>query len=119
MERYVDILVFAIAGFSFPLVNVFVISKLLRRDYPRPEKLSTYESGMTPIGDARVRFNLQYFVFALLFVVFEVEAAFLFPWAVVFQDIDRLFAFWEIIVFIVILAVGLVYAWKQRVLNWL
>ena len=117
MDQYVDVLVFFVAGFSFPLLNVLV-SKLLRRDLPYPDKRTTYESGMPPYGDARVKFHVSYYLFALLFVIFDVETVFLYPWAVVFRDIDRVFAFWEMFVFIAILVVGLVYAWRKKVLTW-
>lgn len=117
MEKYLDVLIFFIAGFSFPIVNVLV-SKLLRRDNPRPEKVTTYESGMIPFGDARIKFNIAYYFFALIFVVFDVETIFLYPWAVVFREVDKVFAFWEIFVFVGILVVGLIYAWKKKVLKW-
>ncbi len=117
MERYLDVLILFIAGFTFPIVNVFV-SRLLRRDNPRPEKVTTYESGMQPFGDARIKFHIGYYFFALIFVVFDVETIFLYPWAVVFRDLDRIFVFWEMFVFVGILVVGLVYAWRKKVLTW-
>lgn len=117
MEAYVDVVVFLMAGFLFPVINV-AVSRLLRRDYPDELKRTTYESGIMPFGDARVRFHIHYYVFALAFVIFDVETVFLYPWAVVFQGLDRVFAFWEMFVFIAMLAVGLVYAWKKRVLTW-
>lgn len=117
MVRYLDVLIFFIAGFSFPLLNV-LISRLLRRDIPVPEKRTTYESGMPPYGDARVPFHASYYFFALLFVVFDVETVFLYPWAVVFREVGRAFAFWEMFVFVAVLVAGLVYAWRKRVLRW-
>lgn len=117
MVAYLDVLIFFIAGFTFPILNV-LISKLLRRDIPDPEKRTTYESGMRPYGDARVKFQISYYFFALLFVVFDVETVFLYPWAVVFKEVDQVFAFWEMVVFIGILVVGLVYAWRKKVLTW-
>lgn len=114
---YLDVLIFFIAGFTFPILNV-LISKLLRRDIPDPEKRTTYESGMKPYGDARIKFQVSYYFFALLFVVFDVETVFLYPWAVVFKEIDRVFALAEMAVFIAILVVGLVYAWRKKVLRW-
>ncbi len=117
MERWLDVVVFFIAGFSFPLLNV-LISFLLRRDNPVPAKVTTYESGMIPFGDARVKFRVGYYFFALLFVVFDVETIFLYPWAVVYRQLDMAFAFVEVMVFVAILVAGLVYAWKKRVLTW-
>lgn len=118
MDGYVDIFVVLLAGFTFPIINVWVISKLLRRDNPYPKKVTTYESGMTPFGDARIKFQMSYYFFALLFVVFDVETVFLYPWATVFQSTDRVFAFWEMVIFLGILVAGLVYAWRKKVLKW-
>mgnify|MGYP003876927519 CR=1 FL=1 len=118
MQPYLEILFFFIAGFTFPIVNV-LLSRLLRRDRPYPEKGKPYESGMEPYGDARVPFHLAYYAFALLFVVFDVETVFMYPWAVAFRDIGPAFAFWEMFVFLAILAVGLVYAWKKKALRWI
>ena len=118
MNAYIDILVFAIAGAMFPVLNVG-IGYLLRRDYPEPYKISSYESGMIPFGDARVKFHIHYYIFALAFVVFDVETVFMYPWAVVFRSINVAFAFWEMFIFILMLAVGLLYAWKKRVLTWI
>lgn len=117
MVAYLDVLLFFIVGFTFPIINV-LISRLLRRDNPRPEKRTTYESGMIPFGDARVKFHISYYFFALLFVIFGVETVFLYPWAVIFRDFDRMFAFWEMFVFVGILIVGLIYAWRKKVLRW-
>lgn len=118
MQPYLEILFFFIAGFTFPIVNV-LLSRLLRRDRPYPEKGKPYESGMEPYGDARVPFHLAYYAFALLFVVFDVETVFMYPWAAVFRDLGRAFAFWEMFVFLAILVVGLVYAWKKKDLRWI
>lgn len=117
MERYLDILVFMIAGAIFPLLNVF-LSVPLRRGYPDAAKTSAYESGETPIGDARVRFHISYYVFALVFLVFDVESLFLYPWATVFKSLQPGLALGEMAAFIVMLFVGLVYAWKKKVLTW-
>ena len=87
----------------------------LRRPYP--EKLMPYESGITPIGEPRFRFSIQYYVIAMLFVVFDVEAIFLYPWAIVFNKIG-LFAFVEMMIFISILLVGYIYAWKKEAFTW-
>ena len=77
----------------------------------------TYESGMVPIGDAWVRFHVQYYMYALVFVIFDVEVVFLYPWAVVFRQVG-LFALAEITLFIAILLVGLAYAWRKRAFEW-
>lgn len=113
-----DVLFFFIAGFGFPLANV-AVSRLLRRDNPYVIKQSSYESGMATYGDARIKFHTSYYFFALLFVVFDIETVFLYPWAVVFKNGDRVFLFWEMFVFVAILVVGLVFAWRKKVLTWI
>lgn len=82
------------------------------------EKSTTYECGVDPIGEGWSQGTVRYYIFALLFVVFDVEAVFLFPWAVVFDQIG-MFAFVEMMIFIAILTLGLVYAWRNKVLDWL
>ena len=94
------------------------ISKLIRPDRPTREKLFTYESGVDPSGAGFLQSNIRYYVFALLFVMFDVEAVFIFPWALGLETYD-VFGLVEMIVFIVILALGLVYAWRKGVLRWL
>lgn len=118
MSFYVDLVVFLAAGLTFPLISVLA-SKLFRRDYPDPLKEISYESGIIPVGDARVRYHIHYYIFALVFLVFDVESLFLFPWAVVFRDLNPVVGFVEAIVFIALLVVGLVYAWKKKVLTWI
>jgi NADH-quinone oxidoreductase subunit A len=100
------------------LVGVtLLLSRVLRPRVPRDEKYLTYECGVDPIGGGWSQSTVRYYIFALLFVIFDVEAVFLFPWAIVFEDIG-LFAFVEMMIFIFILALGLVYAWRKRVLEW-
>ena len=113
------LLMFALA---FPLIPIFasVLFGLLkiRPKRPDPIKSATYECGVETEGDAWGQFNVRYYVFALLFVVFDVEAVFLYPWAVAFRQLG-LFAFVEAVLFIAILVVGYVYAWRRRALEWL
>lgn len=116
VSPWVDLIVFAIAGFTFPLVNV-LLGSLLRRNYPYAEKLLPYESGEDPVGDARVHFRISYYFFAMIFVVFDVETVFLYPWAVVMQELG-MFALIEMVVFLGLLVAGLIYAHKKRVLRW-
>ncbi len=115
-RSFIDVIVFVAGGLLFPIIS-FGIARLLAPHNPTPEKLTTYECGVPVIGDSRVRFPVHYYVFALLFVVFDVETAFLYPWAVVFKQLG-LFALVEALIFIAILVVGLVYAWKKKVLRW-
>lgn len=92
-------------------------SKLLRPSGRSPERRITYESGMEPIGGAWIQFNIRYYMFALVFVIFDVETVFLYPWAVAFHLLGLL-AFVEALVFIAILVVALVYAWRKGALEW-
>jgi NADH-quinone oxidoreductase subunit A len=95
----------------------FGANRVLRPNRPTVGKLTTYESGMDPVGNAWSQTQIRYYVFAFLFVIFDVESVFLFPWALVFADIG-VAAFWEMVVFIGVLAVGLLYAFKKGVLRW-
>jgi NADH-quinone oxidoreductase subunit A len=95
----------------------FGANRLMRPNRPSPGKLTTYESGIDPIGTAWSQTQIRYYVFAFLFVIFDVESVFLFPWAVVFSDLG-VAAFWEMVVFIGVLAVGLLYAYRKGVLKW-
>ena len=95
----------------------FGANRVLRPNRPDAGKLTTYESGVDPIGTAWSQTQIRYYVFAFLFVIFDVESVFLFPWAVVFANLG-VAAFWEMVVFIGVLAVGLLYAYRKGVLRW-
>ena len=109
-------------AFVFPLIPIvgsFVLGAFrIRPKRPYPIKSDTYECGVETVGDALGQFNVRYYVFALLFVIFDVEAVFLYPWAVAFGQLG-LFAFVEAVLFVVILLVGYVYAWRRGALEWL
>ncbi|MBF6600605.1 MAG: NADH-quinone oxidoreductase subunit A [Dehalococcoidia bacterium] len=113
------LLIFAIA---FPLIPIAASVALgvfrIRPRKPDPIKSSVYECGMVPVGDALVRYNVRYYLFALLFVVFDVEAVFLYPWAVAYRALG-VYAFVEALIFIAILFVGYVYAWRKRAMEWI
>jgi len=98
-------------------ILALTLSGLLRPKNGGPEKYTTYESGIEPMGEAWVQFNIRYYMFALVFVIFDVETIFLYPWAVSFNQIG-LTAFIETIIFLFILIVGLVYAWRKGALEW-
>jgi len=120
------ILLFIIAAFAFIAVVLFV-ARMLRPSRPNVEKNSTYESGEEPTGNANVQFNIRFYVVALIFVLFDVELVFLFPWATVFGQ-ERLivetgglwgwFALTEVFLFVAILALGLAYVWAKGYLDW-
>ena len=116
LDNYLPVLVFILVGILFgvgPLVAGFVIGP--RRPYD--EKLSPYECGFEPFGDARAPFDVRYYVVAILFILFDLEIAFLFPWAVVLDQIG-LAGFLAMMVFLAILVVGFVYEWKKGALEW-
>lgn len=84
---------------------------------PDPEKLSAYECGFEAFGDARSRFDVRFYLVAILFIIFDLEVAFLFPWAITLGDIG-MFGFWSMMVFLFVLTVGFVYEWKKGALEW-
>lgn len=96
----------------------FNLSKIIAPESKSPEKRTTYESGVEPLGEAWIQFQIRYYMFALVFVIFDVETLFLYPWAVSFSELGLL-AFIEVIIFIIILVVGLIYAWRKGALEWL
>ena len=97
----------------------FLANRLLRPTKPRPEKYTTYECGVDPVGDGWSQTQIRYYIYAFLFVIFDVEAVFLFPFATIFEDFPNAgLVVVEMIVFVLILAVGLLYAWKKKVLEW-
>ena len=111
----------AIAIVGAGLVSaVFFLNRLMRPRKDRPEKLTTYECGIDPVGQGWSQTQIRYYIFAFLFVIFDVESVFLFPWAVVFEEFENAAqVLVEMVIFIGILAVGLLYAWKKKVLEWL
>lgn len=115
-EQYLPILIFAVIAAAFGLGQL-LIGSLLRPSHPYRDKLLAYESGVQPFSDARIPFPMRYYVITMLFVIFDIEAVFLYPWAVVFHSIG-LYALVEMVLFIAILLVGYVYAWKKGALEW-
>ncbi len=115
-EQYTAVLIATILGFA--LVAGALIGNLILspRQRTRPKGLS-YECGMLPIGRGRFQIHFRYYLFAILFLIFDIEAVFLFPWALSFLDIGAM-AFYEMLVFIIILGFGLLYAWRKGVLQW-
>ena len=122
-----EVLLFILAGSLFIIITLFV-SKLLRPNRPNPEKLSTYESGEEPLSSAWPQFNIRFYIIALIFLLFEVEIVFLFPWSTIFANKELVketaglwgwFSLVEMFVFILVLAVGLAYAWANGHLDWI
>ena len=114
--EYLPILIFVLVGIGFP-VSTILVSRALHPNRPEPTKLSPYECGIEPQTDARGRSSVHFYVIAVLFVVFDVETIFLFPWAVMFHRLG-LFGLVEMLVFLVILVVGYFYCWKRKALDW-
>ena len=120
MSEYLgSFLIVAIVGALAVLVvgGMLALGSLLRPKRPQPQKYLTYESGVDPVGDGWSQSQIRYYIFALLFVMFDVEAVFIFPWAVRLEFLG-VFGLVEMLVFIAILALGLVYAWRKGVLRW-
>ncbi len=115
-NNYVIVAIFLGLAIFLPIAAL-TIGKLLRPNKPMHDKYTTYESGNEPVGEGQIRFNIRYYLFALMFVVFDVETVFLYPWAVAYQKLG-LFALVEMCIFVGLLLVGLLYAWRKKVLQW-
>ncbi len=116
-SNFASVLLFMLVALAFVVIGL-LLSKLIRpKGTPSPDKLSTYECGETPVGIAWIQFNIRFYVFALIFIIFDVEIMFLLPWAVVFKTLG-MFAFVEGLIFIGILVVGLAYVWRKGDLEW-
>lgn len=113
---YIPILLFFVAAIGLPLVLLLVARLLSRRVYGRA-KMTAYECGVEPVGDARERFSVRYYLVAMLFLIFDVEMIFLIPWAIVYDRL-AIVGLIEMLVFIGILVVGYFYAWRKGALEW-
>ena len=115
-QNYLPILIFIAVGIAFgilPIIAGFVLGP--RR--PNPEKLSPYECGFEAFEDSRMKFDVRYYLVAILFIIFDLEVGYLFPWAVSFGEIG-MFGFWSMMVFLGLLTVGFIYEWKKGALEW-
>ena len=116
LMEYLPIVVFL--AIAIGLSAAFVIgSVIVGVQRPDPEKLSAYECGFEAFDDSRSRFDIRFYLVAILFIIFDLEVAFLFPWAVSLGDIGA-FGFWSMFVFLVVLTIGFVYEWKKGALDW-
>ncbi len=115
-REYLPIVIFMVIVILFGL-GTLAAGIIFRPKRPYPDKLVPYESGNPPVGEPRYRFSVRFYIIAMLFVIFDVEAVFLYPWAIVFDKIG-LFALVEMLLFIAILVVGYVYAWKKEAFRW-
>ena len=116
LKDYFPIILFLIIAFvlscGFIVLNYFLSPKM-----PDPEKLSSYECGFEPFNDSRMEFDVRYYLVAILFIIFDLEIAFLFPWAISLGKIG-VFGFFSMMIFLLILTVGFIYEWKKGALDW-
>ncbi len=122
LENYFPILMFVLVGVVFGIAPI-LLGWLLGNRKPYAEKLSPYECGFEAFEDARMKFDVRYYLIAIIFILFDLEIAFLFPWAAIFKEIVqneaiKWFGFVEMVVFVFILTVGYVYAWAKGALEW-
>jgi NADH-quinone oxidoreductase subunit A len=116
ISDYLPLLIFLVLATAI-CSALLVAPFLVAYRNPDSEKLSAYECGFNPFDDARMKFDVRFYLVSLLFIIFDLEVAFLFPWAVALRDIGR-FGFWSMIVFLGVLTVGFVYEWKKGALEW-
>ncbi len=114
--RYLPLLIhfIVVSGIAGAIVT---LSWIIGYRKPTRAKLSPYECGMTPVGDSRERFSVKFYLVAMLFIIFDVEAVFLYPWAIILRQL-KMFGFWEMLVYIATVLVGFFYIWKKGVLDW-
>ena len=122
LENYFPILMFILVGVAIGVLPI-LLGWLVAPNRPDSEKLSPYECGFEAFEDARMKFDVRYYLVAIIFILFDLEIAFLFPWATIFKEIVqtesiKMFGFFEMLVFIAILVVGYVYAWAKGALEW-
>jgi NADH-quinone oxidoreductase subunit A len=116
LGQYLPLVIF-IAVAAFIAGALLLAPFLVAYKSPDPEKLSAYECGFNAFDDARMKFDVRFYLVSLLFIIFDLEVAFLFPWAVAFHDVG-LFGFWSMMVFLGVLTIGFVYEWKKGALEW-
>ena len=114
--HFLPVVIFLLLG-TVVGVGMLVFSRLVSPRRPYPEKLTTYESGITPFMDAHQKFSIRYYLIAMLFLIFDIEAVFLYPWAVAYNKIG-LYGLLEMVIFVIILLVGYFYAWRKGALEW-
>ena len=122
LESYFPVLLFMLVGLGFGCAPIF-LGRFVAPHRPDSEKLSPYECGFEPFEDARMKFDVRYYLIAIIFIIFDLEVAFLIPWATIFREIVetsavKMFGFVEMFVFIGILVIGYIYAWAKGALDW-
>jgi NADH-quinone oxidoreductase subunit A len=116
MEGYTPILLMIAFGLSFSAGNI-LLSQFLGPRKPTPEKSAPYECGMPPVGDARERMSVKFYVVAMIFLLFDIEVAFLYPWAIALRDLGVV-GFWQIVTFFGLLVTGYIYVWRKGAFDW-
>lgn len=114
--EYLPIMIFLGLAIALGLILIIAAAVIAVRN-PDPEKVSAYECGFNAFDDARMKFDVRFYLVAILFIIFDLEVAFLFPWAVAFQDVSMT-AFWSMMVFLAVLTIGFAYEWKKGALEW-
>jgi NADH-quinone oxidoreductase subunit A len=116
LQSWLPILIFLVLVSGFAVVSL-VMSWLMGVRKPSPRKLAPYECGIDPVGTARERFSVKFYLVAMLFLLFDIEAVFFFPWAVVYREL-QLFGFFEMLLFMAAILAGYIYVWKKGALEW-
>ena len=116
MSGFVAILIMIGLGVGFAAGSV-LLSQFLGPRKPTPEKMAPYECGMPAVGDARERQSVKFYLVAMVFLLFDIEVAFLYPWAIAFRDLG-LFGFWQVVTFFALLSAGYIYVWRRGAFDW-
>ena len=116
LKDYLSIIIFLFVAFGLS-VGFIVLNFLFSPKNPDPEKLSAYECGFEAFGDSRMKFDVRFYLVAILFIIFDLEIAFLFPWAISLGNIGSL-GFWSMMIFLLVLTIGFIYEWKIGALDW-
>jgi NADH-quinone oxidoreductase subunit A len=116
MQDYLPLAIFIAVALGISLV-LLVVPFIVSYQRPDPEKLSAYECGFNAFDDARMKFDVRFYLVAILFIIFDLEVSFLFPWAVAFGDLG-LFGYWSMMVFLGVLTIGFIYEWRKGALEW-
>ena len=116
LKDYLSIIIFLFIALGLS-VGFIVLNFLFSPKNPDPEKLSAYECGFEPFGDSRMEFDVRFYLVAILFIIFDLEIAFLFPWAISLGNLGPL-GFWSMMIFLLVLTIGFIYEWKKGALDW-
>ncbi|MDB9743781.1 NADH-quinone oxidoreductase subunit A [Pelagibacteraceae bacterium] len=116
LSEYLSIIIFLFIAF-FLSIGFVLLNFLVAPSNPDPEKLSAYECGFEPFDDSRIEFDVRFYLVAILFIIFDLEIAFLFPWAISLSEIGAM-GFWSMMIFLGVLTIGFIYEWKKGALEW-